>query len=223
MFRVKICGITSLEDARASVEAGADAIGLNFYAASPRFVQRDRAAEICNALGKRAVKVGVFVNASARDIRAAARELGLDVVQLHGDEDPQLLAELRGLAVMKAFRVRDDLAAIEVFLRQCHRLACLPRLVLLDADRAGQYGGTGATLDWQMVARDRARLAGAPLVLAGGLNPENVAAAVAAVRPWAIDVASGVESSPGHKSTAMVQQFVSAAKAAFDARALPKR
>jgi len=215
MFRIKICGITCREDAALAIKAGADAIGLNFFSGSPRCVTVEKARDIAASLQGRARAVGVFVNAPAAEIRKTAQEVGLDLVQLHGDEQPADLQSLSGLAVMRAFRVGTDLGPVATYLDQCHQRRCVPRMVLLDALQAGQYGGTGARLDWEAVRRDRSKLRGEPLVLAGGLTPDNVAAAIAAVRPWGVDVASGVEASPGKKSPAAVEAFVAAAQQAF--------
>ena len=157
----------------------------------------------------------MFVNSSAREIRDTYDSVGLDLIQIHGDETPTFLTELRGLPVMRAFRMPDDLAVVEVYLKCCHKLACVPRMVLVDAHRPGEYGGTGTALDWPALPSQRRRLLGMPLVLAGGLNSENVGAAIAAVKPWAVDTASGVEVAKGKKSPAMVRAFIEASKAAF--------
>ena len=211
MFRVKDCGITNADDARSAAAAGADAIGLNFYAKSPRHCPADQAQAIAAAVPRSVVKVGVFVNATAAEIRRAAAEVGLDLVQLHGDEPPEFLRELRPLPILRAFRVQPDTLPIDDYLQRCHRLACLPRMLLVDAFQPGHYGGTGGTIDWDALSAGRKSLGGIPLVLAGGLTPDNVGAAIAAVRPWAVDVASGVESSAGQKSPQLVSHFVEAA------------
>jgi phosphoribosylanthranilate isomerase len=215
MFRIKICGVTSVDDARLAIDAGADALGLNFYPASPRVCSLERAREITRSVGNAACKVGVFVNAPALEIRRAVAELGLNLVQLHGDEPPEYLAELRGIPVMRAFRPGDNFDSLTAYLRRSHTLACLPRMVLIDACARGAFGGTGQIADWQAVRAHRAALAGQPLVLAGGLNASNVAAAIAAIRPWAVDAASGVEERPGQKSAESMRAFVAAARAAF--------
>lgn len=215
MFRVKICGITNVEDSRIAAEAGADAIGLNFYHASPRRCSIDQARQIAAAVPNALCKVGVFVNSTTQEIRETVEAVGLDLVQMHGDEPPEMLRAIRPLPVMRAFRVADDLSPVAEYLQACHRLNCTPRMVLIDARRPGQYGGTGATLDWTAIDAARRQICGMPLVLAGGLTPENVAAAIASVRPWAVDTASGVEISPGKKSATLVREFVSAATAAF--------
>lgn len=222
MFRVKICGITSVDDACMVVGAGADAIGLNFYPGSKRYCAADAAQKIVAAVPPGVCKVGVFVNASGEEIRETARRLSLDLVQLHGDEAPELLRELRPLGVMRAFRVGADISVVSEYLRACHVLRCLPRMVLVDAAQSGQYGGTGITVDWRAVAAGRRHFRELPLVLAGGLNPSNVAEAICAVHPWAVDTASGVESAPGKKSESLVREFVASARDAL-ARAAVKR
>jgi phosphoribosylanthranilate isomerase len=222
MFRVKICGITNVGDARIAWDAGADAIGLNFYRASPRFCRIEMARAIVQGMPQAVRKVGVFVNAPAAEILAMFDTVGLDAVQLHGDEPPELLRDLRRVPVIRAFRVGRELTPIGCYLQVCHRLACVPRMVLVDTLKPGQYGGTGATLDWQVLRENRQILQGMPLVLAGGLKPGNVAAAIAAVSPWAVDTASGVESSPGMKSAALVREFIEAAHAGFAQRMAKK-
>ncbi len=160
-------------------------------------------------------KIGVFVNATAEEIHAAADALQLDAVQLHGDEPPEFLRELRPLAVIKAFRVADDFSSVAEYLRKCHALSCVPRMVLVDAHSDTEYGGTGITGDWKLLTKHRREFAGVPLVLAGGLTPENVADAIQTVRPWGVDTASGVEVAPGKKSPETVRAFVNAAMEAF--------
>ncbi|HEV3136926.1 MAG TPA: phosphoribosylanthranilate isomerase [Pirellulales bacterium] len=215
MFRIKICGITSVEDALIATRAGADAIGLNFCRQSPRFCPTDDASRITSELPRHVCRVGVFVNATAADIRASAGSIELDLVQLHGDEPPELVAELDGLNVIKAFRIHADLSDVAAYLDRCRALAATPRMVLLDAFDPVRYGGTGEPIKGDILLKCRSLLGGLPLVLAGGLKPTNVAAAIAAVRPSAVDVASGVETSPGKKSASLVREFVAAAKAAF--------
>lgn len=215
MFRVKICGITTAADARAAREAGADAIGINFYAKSPRCCTLEQARDVATAVGAGVCRVGVFVNATPEEIRRAAAAVPLDLVQLHGDETPEAIRELRPLPVMRVFRLQAEPAAVTSYLDACHRLRAWPRMALVDAARAGEYGGTGQTLDWPLLAAQRAAWRGLPLVLAGGLTADNVAEAIAAVRPWAVDVASGVEESPGRKSPELVARFVAAAREAF--------
>ena len=218
MFRIKICGITTPEDGAMVARAGADAVGLNFYPKSARSITRRRAAEIIDGLPGQVVKVGLFVNAAVDDVVRAFDGLGLDLIQLHGDEPPRFLAGLGGRPVMRAFRLRPEgLTPIQRYLSECRNLGCLPRLVLIDAYQKGSFGGTGQTADWSV--------AGAyppdgletypPLVLAGGLMPDNVGHAIRAVHPMAVDTASGVETSPGVKDSELVSQFVQTAAEAF--------
>ncbi|HUY31163.1 MAG TPA: phosphoribosylanthranilate isomerase [Pirellulales bacterium] len=216
MFRIKICGVTTLADALAAADAGADAIGLNFHPGSSRFVSRDQAAEIAAALPSGIQKVGVFVNPTADDVRHTVERLSLDLVQLHGDEPPEFLARLGEIPVLRAFRLEaGGLPAVSDYLAECRQRDATPAMVLLDAFRVGAYGGTGLSLDWTVAAAYHQFSAAPPLVLAGGLAAANVAQAIAAVRPAAVDTASGVEASPGRKDHAQVAAFVAAAKKAL--------
>ena len=201
MVRIKICGITEVEDARMCVDAGADALGLNFYRQSPRWCSLERAAEIVRAVGNRTLCVGVFVNATAEEILETQERTGIGCGQLHGDEPPELLARFLPHAY-KALSVRDASSAAEV-------ARYGGEYILLDAYVKGQRGGTGTTFDWTL-ARDVA--AGRKLTLAGGLTPANVALAVRQARPFCVDVASGVESKPGRKDPQLVRAFVEAAR-----------
>ncbi len=144
MFRIKICGITTPADAAAAAEAGADAIGLNFYPLSPRYVSQIQAEEIIAALPAGVARVGVFVNSPCAEVRTIAIRLKLDQVQIHGDERPSFLGELQGLATIRAFRCGGDVQGVIDYLDQCDRLACLPQAILIDAHCPGQFGGTGA-------------------------------------------------------------------------------
>lgn len=214
VFRIKICGITSVEDALLAAEAGADAIGINFYERSPRYVTTERAKEICEALPKGVAKVGVFVNSLPKGILAIAERVGLSAVQLHGDERPEFLASLGNMPVIKAFRCREStLNSVRAFLKLCPA-ATHPVAVLVDAHAPGTYGGTGQVLDWPRLREEKENLSGLPLILAGGLTPENVAEAIRIAQPDAVDTASGVETSPGVKDPAKVRDFVTAAKSA---------
>ncbi len=202
MTRVKVCGITNLEDALAALDAGADMLGFNFYRRSPRYVAPAQAREVVGRMPERVTCVGVFVNEAApEDVERIAREAGLNTVQLHGDETPDYCRSLRGLDTVKALRVGRDFDVESVN-------AYGTGAVLLDAYVAGERGGTGHTFDWSLAALARARVA--RLFLAGGLTPDNVAAAVAAVRPYAVDVCSGVETAPGRKSPELMRRFVRA-------------
>lgn len=215
MFRIKICGITLPEQAAAVQAAGADAIGLNFYSGSRRCVSNAAAREII-AAADGLLKVGVFVNESAASIRERFDSLGLDLIQLHGDEPPELHAELGGRPVMKAFRfTAEGMAPVVKFLETCRVIQAMPRMILLDAHVRGEYGGSGAVADWDRIAADRSELGALPLILAGGLTGENVVTAIAAVRPTGVDTASGVESSPGVKDVGKLQSFCSAARQAL--------
>jgi phosphoribosylanthranilate isomerase len=217
MFTIKICGVTNVDDARAVVAAGADAIGLNFYADSPRFLPLERAQHVAASLPRKIVRVGVFVNAPAEVICGAFDMLGLDLIQLHGDESPEFLGELGERPVMRAFRMgAEGLCPAAEYLARCRELGTLPAMVLVDAHRSGQYGGTGVVADWNTLTRERELLGGIPLVLAGGLNAENVGEAIGRVYPTAVDTASGVEISPGRKDADAVIRFVAAARRAFD-------
>jgi phosphoribosylanthranilate isomerase len=206
MVQVKICGITNLDDALAAAEAGARLLGFNFYPRSPRYVAPGEARRIVESLPPGVEGYGVFVNEQGPEaVRAVAREAGLSAVQLHGDESPEFCDSLGGLFTIKALRVGPGFEA---------RSARLYRTdaVLLDAYSGEAYGGTGKTFDWSL-ARETREAVG-KLFLAGGLTPDTVAAAVKAVRPYAVDVCSGVESSPGRKDHALLRRFVEAARAA---------
>ncbi len=196
--RVKICGITRPEHARAAAVAGADAIGLMFYAPSPRHVTRARAREICAALPPLVSVVGVFVNPEPRDIETVVEGLPVDLLQFHGEEPPELCAGA-GKPYVKAVRVRtgEDIAAAAVRYPAA-------RALLLDAHHDALWGGTGTRFDWDVVPRD----IGCPVVLAGGLTPENVAGAIRRVRPFAVDVSGGVESAPGEKDVRSMERFM---------------
>jgi len=208
MTRVKICGITSVADALAACEAGADTVGLNFYSGSPRFVSLEKAAEIREKLPAGVQVFGVFVNAALEHIQEVAKTLRLDAVQLHGDEDRAMVSQIAAIvAVFKALSVGADFSAAT--------LENYPEAsgFLLDAAdvRPGQYGGTGRLSDWG-VAQQAARRY--KIILAGGLNFENVAAAISQVRPYGVDVASGVEAAPGTKNLAQMAEFIREARRA---------
>jgi phosphoribosylanthranilate isomerase len=217
MFRIKICGITTVDDALDAVAAGADAIGLNFYSNSKRFVDREAARRIALSLPAGVTKVGVFVNSDVSEVSTTVEQIELDGIQLHGDEPPEMLAQLtRRVPVIRAARCGEQgLAGVEAYLAECGSRGRLPDAVLVDADAPWDYGGTGRLADWSLVARDRHLLGDLPLILAGGLTPTNVAAAIAAIRPDGVDVSSGVEVRPGRKDARLVGEFVAAARAAL--------
>ena len=201
MVEVKICGLTTVDDAVRCIEAGADSIGLNFWPRSPRYVDIPTAREIVQSLKDRAATVGVFVDFTPEQVREILQETGIQWAQLHGDEPPEWVAELLPMAY-KAIGVKDG-SAIELARRYPGEH------LLLDASVPGMPGGTGRTFDWDIaatVAKER------KLTLAGGLNPDNVADAIQAVNPFRVDVASGVESAPGQKDQAKIQAFITAAK-----------
>jgi len=216
MFQIKICGLTSMEDARATVEAGADAVGLNFYPKSARSIPVDVARRIVDILPRQIVKVGLFVNAQVDELIDIVEQVGLDLIQLHGDEPPEYLARLGVRPVLRAFRLTQaGLPPIFSYLDECERLGFPPRMVLMDSYRKGEYGGTGETANWGVAAEYAQMNSRPPLVLAGGLTPENVADAIRAVHPAAVDTASGVEFTPGHKDPSRVEAFVRAAREAM--------
>lgn len=208
-MKIKICGLTNLDDALAATEMGADLLGFNFYPDSPRYITPEACARLLAALrlhGSSTPAVGVFVNADRSEVRRVVAACELDMVQLHGDEPPDFLAAL-GVPAFKAVRPRTTDEAQSARVRYAARAT--PPALLVDAFQPGLYGGTGAIGDWSAAAA----LAGqAPILLAGGLTPENVALAIAQVHPWGVDVASGVESSPGHKDQARMAAFVAAVR-----------
>src|SRR5262245_14732048 len=194
MVRIKICGVTTPEDARFAAEAGADAVGLNFYPKSPRFVSPQQAAAIIRALPAFTAPVGVFVGMPLRQVCAVAFQLGLRGVQTYDDQPTT--EDTFPFAHLPAFRVStaEQLDAIRQWVRSEQAVGRGPAAVLLDAHVPGQIGGTGQKAPWELLAGVDL---GAPLILAGGLTAANVAEAIALVRPWGVDVASGVESAPG--------------------------
>ena len=200
--RVKICGITSADDARAAVGAGADALGFMFYEPSPRCVTPEQAAAIIAKLPTHVAKVGVFVDADEATVRTTAAMAGLDTLQFHGSEPPEFCARFE-LRTIKAFRVKDT-----------GSLGQLPDYDtdawLLDSYVQGVPGGTGERFNWELAAE--AKRLGRPILLAGGLTPDNAAEAVGQVAPVGLDVSSGVEAAPGRKDAAKVAAFIASAK-----------
>lgn len=195
--RIKICGITNLDDALCAVAAGADALGFVFYEKSPRYVLPEKVREIISALPPFVTTVGLFVNATPETINQTILTSGLAVIQLHGDEAPEACRKNR-YPVIKAVRVKnaDSLVGIDNY----HVSA-----LLLDAWSDQQYGGTGEIFNWQLAKKLTGSL---PLILAGGLTPDNVAEAIRVVNPYAVDVSSGVEESPGRKDHNKVREFI---------------
>jgi phosphoribosylanthranilate isomerase len=208
MVRIKICGITRVADALAAAEAGADAIGLVF-AKSPRQMTVRAAREVVARLPPFISAVGVFVNARPTTILRVASEVGLSVVQLHGEEPAEYVKRLPSLRVIKALRVRDRTFVEQVRVFGAEGVSA----ILLDAFSPQARGGSGRRFDWDLVtgARDAGAIGLAlPLILAGGLTPENVAAGLRRVQPWGVDVSSGVEDAPGIKSAEKIARFVAA-------------
>ena len=202
MTKVKICGIKTVADALAAMDAGADLIGFNFYPKSPRYISVGQCRDIMSVMRRygHIQYVGVFVNSSLEDVRATMETCGLRFAQLHGDESPEMLSSLNGKA-FKAFRGIPQ--EINGFTRQD------APAFLVDAAVKGVYGGSGITADWSGAAELAKKY---PLLLAGGLTPENVADAVRQVKPWGVDVASGVEYTPGQKDLRKMKEFVQVIK-----------
>jgi len=196
--RIKICGITSPRDAQIAARLGADAIGLVFFAPSPRNVELPQAREIADSVPPFVARVALFVNPDADAVRAALAGCGIDLLQFHGEEDPAFCAQF-GVPYLKAVRVRKGLNLLECL--SPYRAAAG---WLLDAYRPDYYGGTGETFDWGVVPAGLER----PLVLSGGLTAANVGDAVRRVRPWAVDVSSGVEASKGVKDATKIAAFI---------------
>ena len=201
MVKVKICGITNPEDALMSVEAGADALGFVFFQGSSRFISPAQATAIICRLPPFVPTVGLFVNEELATVNAVADQCRLDIVQLHGGESPDYCHAIRR-RIIKAFRVKDA-ASLDLVVE--YHVAG----ILLDAWSPAAHGGTGMTFNWDIAAR---AAVSRPLILAGGLTPENVAEAVVTVRPYAVDVSSGVESAPGKKDAGLVSRFIRATR-----------
>ena len=202
MVRVKICGITNPEDALMSVEAGADALGFVFFQGSPRYISPEQTAAIIRRLPPFVQTVGLFVNEDLATVNSVADQCGLDVIQLHGEETPEYCESVRR-RVIKAFRVMD-ISTLE---------SMLPYQVagyLLDAWSPAAHGGTGRTFNWEIAAEATKR--GHRIVLAGGLTPDNIVKSIRQVRPYGVDVSSGVESAPGRKDASKISRFIELAK-----------
>ena len=206
MTKIKICGIKTVDDALAAMDAGADMLGFNFYPKSPRYIDVGQCRDIMYVMRRYGhIKyVGVFVNSSVEEIHAIMDTCGLSFAQLHGDETPEFMNALQEKS-FKAFRGIPDAEQINDFTRDG------APAFLVDASVTGVYGGSGVTADWDGAAKLAKKY---PLLLAGGLNPENVAEAVGRVKPWGVDVASGVESAPGKKDASKMKAFVRAVREA---------
>jgi phosphoribosylanthranilate isomerase len=218
-LRVKICGVTDEAEAIQASELGADAIGLNFYRGSQRYITLEKAESIMRRLPPLVEPVGILVSLDLRPDLNVITKLRLRTIQLHlADEHSSLvfLASPFGIRLISAFTVgeKDDLVGISDYLEKCHESAKrLPAAILIDARVPGQIGGTGKTVPWELLADFHPEV---PLILAGGLTPENVAEAVRIVRPYGVDVASGVEKSPGRKDADKMKRFIENAREAAD-------
>ena len=205
MIRVKICGVRRLVDALAATEAGADAIGFNFWKGTRRYVTPSDAARIIVQLPDTPWKVGVFVDEDADNVIQIAEESGINVLQFHGSETPEYWKRFERFRRIKAFKVGDGFVPSSV--TQYSSAAAF----LLDASVAGMHGGTGVTADWELAEKTKAY---GPVLLAGGLNAQNVGEAIRRVRPWGVDVASGVETEPGVKDSKLIREFMEAVREA---------
>jgi phosphoribosylanthranilate isomerase len=207
MVKVKICGITTVEDALACVESGADALGFVFYPKSKRAVTPQVVRKITQNLPPFVSKVGVFVNEDPRDILEIMSYANLDYAQLHGDETPEMCEYVGASRVIKAFRLKDDSSVQEV-----KNYLKVVRAILVDSYSEVSYGGTGRRADINLILKVKEIASGVPLIVSGGLNPENVVTVIREVEPYAVDVSSGVEKSPGVKDWEKVKEFVRRAK-----------
>ena len=204
MVRVKICGLTRAEDVAAAVAAGADALGFNFWRGGPRYIEPHEVASIIPTVPPTILTVSVFVDETAETVRAIAEQTGVRALQLHGTEAPEYLDRLGDFFIIKALKVS---AAFRPEQLRAFRSATL---FLLDGFVAGMHGGTGQSFDWSLAEQAKAY---GKIILAGGLTPENVTEAVRRVRPWGVDVASGVELQPGVKNARLIREFIQAARA----------
>ena len=200
-IRIKICGITSLEDALKAADLGVDAVGFNFYPASPRYVAPERVGEIITRLPPFLSTVGVFVNESLEKVREIFETLNLNYAQLHGEESPEYVSSLKKIPVIKVFRIRGG-EKERVFSPYIGKV----RAFLLDTYQRGRWGGTGKTFSWDTVLSWKK--VGVPLIIAGGITPHNVEELVRFLRPYGIDVCSGVERSPGVKDGELMRELV---------------
>jgi len=206
MVKIKICGITNWTDAKRAIDGGVELLGFNFYEASPRYITPAKARRIVRRLPGRVSSVGVFVNETEEKMLEIAREVGLDHLQLHGDERPALVLRLeRTLPVIKAVRARKSFRPAQ--LSRFKRASA----ILLDGFDGRQRGGTGRTFDWQLARRAKSY---GRIFLAGGLTPENVREAIRIAKPYAIDVCSGVEKTPGKKDPARMRDLIDAVRGA---------
>jgi phosphoribosylanthranilate isomerase len=211
--RIKICGITTPDDAIAAAYLGADAIGLNFYPRSPRYITETQAREILRVLPPFVEPIGLYVNESLEHVQHVALRLGLRTVQVHGEHTE--MPPAGPMRFIPAFGIRDEtgLARMKRYLERLQAAVAAPVSVLVDAHVPGMYGGTGQTAAWHLL-HGLDLDAGLQVILAGGLTPNNIAEAIHTVNPYAVDVASGVESEPGRKDLELVRRFIQIARAA---------
>lgn len=202
MTKVKICGITNLDDALKAVELGADALGFVFYSKSERYIDPQEASEIVSKVPPFVTKVGVFVNEDSDTVRSIKNQTEIDLLQIHGDETPEYCHRL-GERMIKAFRIKDSESFKEIANYNTD-------LVLLDAFSDSEYGGTGDVFHWQLL--NKAQLKDKYVILSGGLDNENVSEAIRIVKPYAVDVSSGVEEYPGKKDPGKLKKFIEAVK-----------
>ena len=217
---VKICGIRDESTADQVAQLGPDAIGLNFYPRSPRFVTREIAIQIAQLTAGRVQRIGVFVNQDATEVASLAKDCRLDAVQIHGDESAVQVGKIAhavgGRPIYRAWRMDgESLSGLQEHLEECQAIGIQIAGCLIDARVAGAYGGTGHQVPWEALSRSYRHKSWPPLILAGGLTAENVATAVDAVKPWGVDVASGVESSPAMKDLDLVAAFIKNARSSL--------
>lgn len=202
MIKVKICGITNIEDAKAAVEYGVSALGFIFYKKSPRYISPSRARKIIDELPPFVTPIGVFVNHRERAVKDVCNFTGIRTIQLHGDEDPNYCKRLKSYKLIKAFRVQQDF----IF----KGITKYPvSAYLFDTFQEKLFGGTGKIFNWELLAN---QTLDKPVILSGGLSPKNIAKAIKTVRPYAVDVSSGVEKSPGQKNPKLIKSFLSTAQ-----------
>jgi phosphoribosylanthranilate isomerase len=204
--KVKVCGITNFDDASAAADLGADMLGFNFYKGSPRYIEPTTALEIIDRLPASIEKIGVFVNERATTVCEVTRALGLNAVQLHGDESPEYLDQLNGSRIIKAFRISFDETEIAIGRYNADS-------ILIDAFSRNEFGGTGKVCDWEIASRIARRFP--KTILSGGLSPGNVKTAIIKVRPFAVDACSLLESEKGKKDHSKMKAFIEAAKEAI--------
>ena len=195
--KVKVCGMTNLEDALLAVNLGAWALGFIFYKKSPRYISPSKVQKIIQLLPPFVTSVGVFVNQKEGAVKDIAKFCGLNTLQFHGDETPHYCQRFRDYKVIKAFRIKDgfDISGLGVFRVSAY---------LFDTYQENAYGGSGKTFNWDVIKDKKLN---APMILSGGLNPQNVRIAIETVKPYAVDVSSGVEKSPGKKDAALLREF----------------